>query len=54
MTVGARSPWCPHAQGRYSTGPGSPRAFYESLGFLPTGEVIDGDEDVLVVDLDDL
>ena len=35
-------------------GAGSPRAFYESLGFLPTGEVIDGDEDVLVVDLDDL
>ena len=35
-------------------GTGSPHAFYESLGFSPTGEVIDGDEDVLVVDLDDL
>ena len=32
-------------------GPGSPRAFYESLGFAPTGEVIDGDEDVLALDL---
>lgn len=35
-------------------GTGSPRAFYESLGFSPTGEATDGDEDVLVVDLDDL
>ena len=35
-------------------GTGSPRAFYESLGFAATGEVIDGDEDVLVVDLNDV
>jgi diamine N-acetyltransferase len=28
-------------------GEGSPRGFYESLGFRVTGEVIDGDEDVL-------
>ena len=35
-------------------GTGSPRAFYESLGFSPTGEVIDGNEDVLVATLDDL
>jgi diamine N-acetyltransferase len=32
-------------------GDGSPRRFYESLGFMPTGEVIDGDEDVLSLDL---
>lgn len=32
-------------------GEGSPRAFYESLGFEPTGEVIDGDEDVFQFDL---
>lgn len=35
-------------------GTGSPRAFYEALGFSPTGETTDGDEDVLVVDLDDI
>lgn len=29
----------------------SPRPFYESLGFVQTGEVIDGDEDVLSLDL---
>lgn len=34
-------------------GTGSPRAFYEALGFSPTGEVF-GDEDVLVVDLEDI
>jgi len=34
-------------------GHGSPHAFYESLGFTPTGEVIDGDEDVLSLDLID-
>jgi len=33
-------------------GTGSPRAFYEALGFSPTGEIIDGGEDVLVVDLE--
>ena len=27
-------------------GEGSPGPFYERLGFRPTGEVIDGDEDV--------
>jgi diamine N-acetyltransferase len=32
-------------------GDGSPRPFYESLGFRATGEVIDGDEDVLSLDL---
>jgi len=32
-------------------GQGSPRPFYASLGFVPTGEVIDGDEDVLSLDL---
>jgi len=32
-------------------GEGSPRSFYESLGFVLTGEVIDGDEDVLSLDL---
>lgn len=34
-------------------GEGSPRAFYESLGFTTTGEVIGGDEDVLSLDLVD-
>jgi diamine N-acetyltransferase len=34
-------------------GAGSPRAFYESLGFSPNGEII-GDEDVLVVDLENI
>lgn len=29
----------------------SPRGFYETLGFVATGEVIDGDEDVLSLDL---
>ena len=32
-------------------GPGSPRAFYEGLGFTAIGEVLDGEEDVLVLDL---
>ncbi len=32
-------------------GEGSPRPFYESLGFVQTGDVIDGDEDVLTFDL---
>lgn len=32
-------------------GTGSPLGFYESLGFLRTGEVIDGDEDVLSLEL---
>jgi len=35
-------------------GAGSPRAFYEALGFSPTGEVTDADEDVLIVDLQDI
>ena len=34
-------------------GTGSPRAFYQALGFSPTGEMIGG-EDVLVVDLEDI
>lgn len=32
-------------------GEGSPHGFYERLGFQPTGEVLDGDEDVLSLDL---
>ena len=32
-------------------GAGGPRPFYELLGFVATGEVIDGDEDVLALDL---
>nr|MBA3400113.1 GNAT family N-acetyltransferase [Acidimicrobiia bacterium] len=24
-------------------GPGSPRRFYEQLGFVPTGEIVDGE-----------
>lgn len=33
-------------------GAGSPRHFYESLGFVWTGEVSDGDEEILSIDLD--
>jgi diamine N-acetyltransferase len=32
-------------------GPGAPGPFYESLGFVATGEVIDGEEDVYVLTL---
>lgn len=32
-------------------GQGSPHGFYERLGFERTGEVLDGDEDVLILDL---
>jgi diamine N-acetyltransferase len=32
-------------------GEGSPKPFYESLGFVATGQVIEGDEDVLSLDL---
>jgi diamine N-acetyltransferase len=33
-------------------GEGSPRPFYERLGFAATGEVVDGDEDVLALALE--
>lgn len=32
-------------------GEGSPRPFYQSLGFVITGQVVDNDEDVLSLDL---
>ncbi len=33
-------------------GPGSPRRFYDGLGFRPTGSIVDDDETELVLEID--